>query len=98
MDRVQIVGALLLGMLLLGFIFFDKDGIPLYLQMLQEIDQLDTHAQHLQTTNQSLRLEIDRIQQDPLKLEELARDRLGMVRPGELVYQFVEPQSSTGSR
>ena len=39
--------------------------------------------------------DITRIQQDPHRLEELARNRLGMVRQGETVYQFVEPVPSS---
>ena len=39
--------------------------------------------------------DITRIQQDPQRLEELARNRLGMVRQGETVYQFVEPVPSS---
>ncbi|MBI5777357.1 MAG: septum formation initiator family protein, partial [Nitrospirae bacterium] len=33
-------------------------------------------------------------QNDPIRIEELARERLGFVRPGETVYQIVKEKSS----
>jgi cell division protein FtsB len=42
----------------------------------------------LQRLNAELRIDIDRVQYDPIRLEELARERLGYVRKGETVYQL----------
>jgi cell division protein FtsB len=36
----------------------------------------------------SLRKDIGRLQHDPSKVEQLARERLGYVRKGETVYQL----------
>ena len=38
--------------------------------------------------NGALRGEIARLQHDPAKIEQLARERLGYVRKGETVYQL----------
>ena len=45
-----------------------------------------------------LRQEINQVQHDPSKLEQLARDQLGMVREDEIVYQFVEPNTKKSRR
>jgi cell division protein FtsB len=33
----------------------------------------------------------DSLEQDPRVLEGLARERFGMIRPGEILYRFAEP-------
>jgi cell division protein FtsB len=38
--------------------------------------------------NQALHREVERLRSDDLYLEELARRRLGLVRPNEFVYRF----------
>jgi cell division protein FtsB len=43
-------------------------------------------------TNARLREDIRRLDEDDLYLEELARRRLGLVRPNETVYRFRRPQ------
>jgi cell division protein FtsB len=44
-----------------------------------------------------LRGEIDRLEHDPSRIEQLARERLGFVRKGETVYQVV-PEDSVERR
>jgi cell division protein FtsB len=41
----------------------------------------------------SLRLRADSLENDPVALERLARERFGMVRDGEVLYRFVEEES-----
>jgi len=40
--------------------------------------------------NAALRAEISRLRSDPKYLESLARERLGLVRPDEMVYRFLD--------
>ena len=42
----------------------------------------------------SLRAWADSLEMDPATLERLARERFGMVRDGETLYQFTEPEDS----
>lgn len=42
-------------------------------------------------SNAQLREEIGRLRRDELHLEQLARRQLGLVRPGELVFRFRDP-------
>ncbi len=49
-----------------------------------------THAiERLSQENARYRREIDALRTDPLAIEDLARDELGMVRPGEVVVRVV---------
>ena len=92
MSKLPVVAGMILSGLFLGYIFFTEEGIPRYLQMVHTAEQLEHRIQKIQENNDFLENEILRVRSDPHKLEELARNRLGMVRKGEKVYQFVEPR------
>jgi len=92
-QHIPIVAGVILGILFLVYVFTNESGLPLYLQMVEKEDELQRQTQQLESSNHSLGDSIHRIQHDPSELEQLARDQLGMVRDGEVVYQFVEPKS-----
>ena len=56
--------------------------------------QLEQELKDLERTNAEFKTEIRRTQNDPARIEELARERLGFVRPGETVYQIVKGKDS----
>ncbi len=47
--------------------------------------RMQTDVEGLRNTNQSLRLEIEKLRTDPRTIEVAARSRLNMVRPNEIV-------------
>lgn len=95
LDRLPMVGAFLMMSVLAGTMFFNADGLPLYFHMRETRLLLTEQIKQLQDINALIEEDITRIQRDPQRLEELARNRLGMVRQGEVVYQFVEPVPSS---
>jgi cell division protein FtsB len=81
----------------LGVAFFFGDmGLFKYLRMRDHASQLERDIGDLQRTNAELKTEIRRTQNDPVRIEELARERLGFVRPGETVYQIVKDGKAMG--
>ena len=94
-DRLPLVGAFLIMSVLAGTMFFNADGLPLYFQMRENRQQMIEQIQQMEYINVAMQEDIARIQSDPQRLEELARNHLGMVRKGEKVYQFVEPAPSS---
>lgn len=50
--------------------------------------QLETRITETKARSERLRLRIDRLKNDPGMLERLARENLGMVRPGDLVIEL----------
>ena len=90
---ILVVG-LVVGLMLAFSFFFDERGVPKYLEMLTRAEHLEGEVKELQRTNTELRTEIARVQHDPARIEELARERLGFVRKGETVYQIVEDSLS----
>ena len=92
----QYVGAGMCLLLLLA-LFFGEMGIPRYFSMRDHAQQLERDIQSLQRATLMLRGEIDRLEHDPARIEQLARERLGYVRKGETVYQVV-PENAAERR
>ena len=93
----QYVGAGMCLLLLLA-LFFGEMGITRYFSMRDHAQQLERDIQDLQRTTGALRGEIDRLEHDPARIEQLARERLGYVRKGETVYQVVPDNSPEKAR
>ncbi len=79
------LGALVL---MIGTLLFGEMGISRYLHLREHAEQLDQELSDLQRLNSALRTDLDRVQYDTTRIEELARERLGYVRKGETVYQL----------
>ena len=79
-----------IGILLCVVWTLQGTGLPKYWMMTQELDRTREEIVSLDHANAALREAIHRLESDPYALEELARDRLGYVKEGETVYQFVE--------
>lgn len=50
--------------------------------------------ERLRAENARLHREVAALQQDEARLEEIARRKLGLVRPGEVIYRFAAPPGS----
>ena len=88
MVRVAQAAGLGVCVWLLVALFFGEMGLPRYLAMRDRAVQLDDELSTLREETASLRKDIGRLQHDPSKVEQLARERLGYVRKGETVYQL----------
>jgi len=95
-QRRMVTGAYYVGiatcLLLLIVLVFGDMGLPRYFSMREHAQQLDVDLQELQRTTRTLRGAIDRLEHDPAKIEQLAREQLGYVRKGETVYQLIPSQ------
>jgi cell division protein FtsB len=58
-----------------------------------DLDGLESRLAQLDAQNRRLDDQIARLQ-DPSQVEVLARERLGLVKPGEHAYMFVSPDAS----
>ena len=66
-------------------------GILKYFEMLKTRHQIQAAIERINVDNQMLRKKIDALRSDPNTIEKLARERLGLVKSGEVVYQFRTP-------
>ena len=83
---------ILIVLLMLGFAMFGDRGVLRTLQANRHKADLQQELQLLQEERHRLKVEIKQLRQDKDYLEQLARKKLGMVREGELIYQFEEAQ------
>ena len=81
-------------MLMIIVAVFHEDGILTIYEFENELIQVKLTNENLKKENQKLRYEIDALKSDPLAVEIVAREKLNMVRPGEIVYQIVTQDQS----
>ncbi|WP_302504250.1 FtsB family cell division protein [Geoalkalibacter halelectricus] len=73
---------------LVGLALFGERGVLNTLRMHQYKQSLQEKIAEIETDNARLRAEIEALRNNSRHLEGVARKELGMVREGELVYQF----------
>ncbi|PIU44410.1 MAG: hypothetical protein COS95_09180 [Ignavibacteriales bacterium CG07_land_8_20_14_0_80_59_12] len=78
---------LTLGLLFLGFATFSSHGIIQRIRLEVQRRSIERSIKQAKAEQDSLKEELRRIQNDPKKIEKVARERYGMVREGERVYR-----------
>lgn len=80
----------ILLILSVGFVVTDFmfTGIPKMMQLKRELKNIDIRIEIIEKENTHLQAVIGKLQSDPLVIETIAREELGMARPGEIVYQL----------
>ncbi|MCS6896420.1 MAG: septum formation initiator family protein [Nitrospira sp.] len=76
--------------LLVGLVFGEM-GLLRYFAMREYARRLESELATLGAEKAALEKEVMRLQRDPAKIEQVARERLGYVREGEIVYQLIPP-------
>ena len=76
---------------------FGERGVIHLWRLWQEKRTLDEKNFLLQKENENLRERIYRLRHDDLYLEKIAREELGLVRPGEIIYRFASSESKKKS-
>jgi cell division protein FtsB len=76
---------------LLFFLVFGRMGLIAHLRLSEEAARIDAEVARAQDEIALLADEVDALNHDPHTIERLARERLGMVRPGETVFLFPPP-------
>lgn len=66
----------------------DEQGLPRYRALSDELRDVSTENERLEREVQRLEREVRDLRDDPGTIERIARDELGLVKPGELVFQF----------
>jgi cell division protein FtsB len=66
----------------------DEQGLPRYRALRAELTQVQKANQRMRREVRDLQQTVQRLRTDPLAIERIARDELGMVRDGEILFQF----------
>jgi len=88
-----IIGLLVAIVTVAGSALLGADGVTRLLHLRAERQELGEAAVERLQENAALRAEIARLRSDPKYLEALARKRLGLVKPDEMVYRFLDADS-----
>ncbi len=84
------VAAVLAGVLSLASAA-DARGFRRYLKLRQDVEAVQGRNQALAAQNEALRREIHALREEPAALERAAREELGYVKPGEIVFHLEAP-------
>ncbi len=71
-----------------SLLVFSERGLVKFLEVVRTHRQLTQEIQRLQVKNEELRQKAQALRSDPDTIEEIARQELGLVKKGELIYQF----------
>jgi len=92
MTKKRILLFILFLFLILGFLtFFGDKGILHLLRLQKELVRIKEMNIKIEEENRKLREEVRRLQHEKRYIEEIARKELGMVKEGEVIYQFDLP-------
>jgi cell division protein FtsB len=94
MRKRGILLLILILFLVLGLLtFFGDKGILHLLHLQKELSRIKDANKVTEAENRNLREEVRRLQNEKRYIEETARKELGMVKEGEIIYQFDPPKS-----
>lgn len=85
------IGALLV---ILMFVIYGKKGLMDVHALRQQRDRLIERNEVLNRENLVLYREIDRLKHDPLYIEAIARQELGLVGKNEMIFKFPEQKEA----
>jgi cell division protein FtsB len=97
--RLGIAALLAVALGYVPYHLYGSSGLARYMRLKSERDALHEANLKLHVENQRLRGELDALSDDEGNLsrsavERAARDELGLVKPGEVVYQVAEPSQA----
>jgi cell division protein FtsB len=81
----------ILGLALLALFLHDAFGTHGFLAMLRtqkEIKQIREQIGKINAENKSLSNEVNALKTDPKAIERIAREDMGLARPGEIIYKL----------
>ena len=78
----------LFGVAMLAISLFGDQGFFAYRSLSGQAHQLRKEVADLQSREEALAFQIHALRTDPAAIEKLARQKLGLVKPGELVIQL----------
>ena len=83
-----LITVLMLVSVMIFFTFFGEKGLLQVYRLRRELKEIERVNMELRQENERLRAEIGNLRTNKKYIEELARRELGLVKKGEIVYQF----------
>lgn len=92
MGKKKVIVLSIFGLILLGAIF-----IPGYLKirrLVKDNRELEKQIEEIKQVNRRLGEEQRRLENDPVYLEKVAREKLGVAKKGEIIYRVLPAQQN----
>ncbi len=90
-NKLFLAAGVLLVLYFLATRVLGEMGVVKYYRMKAQYNTLKEEIGNLKQDNARLRRDVYSLKNDPAYLERIARDKLGLARPGEIVYYYGEP-------
>jgi cell division protein FtsB len=87
-NKRVLITVLMLVLVMIFFTFFGEKGLLQVYRLRRELKEIERVNTELRQENERLRAEIGNLRTNKKYIEELARRDLGLVKKGEIVYQF----------
>jgi cell division protein FtsB len=81
-------GLLLYAMFSVPARILSEEGLPRYRRLQEQLTRIRSENVALTGDIERLNREVDSLLHDPEAVERIARDELGMIRQGEILFQF----------
>ena len=91
-NKTTILGLILFVCMILVAVFSDKGFVTAY-DFRNELETLESSNEKLAIDNSALIKEITALKSDSFAVEKIAREKLHLVKPGEIVYQIVPEEN-----
>jgi len=78
-------------------LFAPGTGVYSLLKLRNHAIELEQQTRELVEVNEALRAEIDRLKNDPVYLEQIAREKYGMLKKNERVFDFSKPRKTASN-
>ncbi len=89
---------MVLFLILSFFTFLGDNGIVHLLRLKKELARIQEANVKMEEENRKLREEVRRLQHEKRYIEEIARRELGLVKEGEVIYQFDPPDEKNKNK
>ena len=85
---IQLAGLLAIVLILLWVAFSPTSGLVRFFQASEEKEEVRAANQNLQQENKKLQQVVNRLENDPATIEEVARKKFGLLKKNEIIYDF----------
>jgi cell division protein FtsB len=93
--KLLIAAGILVALYLLVSFVFGEMGLVKYYRMKAHYDAVTAEIAKMKQDNARLRKDVSALKTDPVYVERIARDKLGLARPGEIVYYYDNTSSKS---